>query len=416
MPHIPDPSRSRMLRLTALCTAAYFVSYISRINLSAAMVEIAASGFAPETTIALALSICSVTYGAGQILSGWLGDTFRPQAIVCLGFLLTGSMNLLVAWLPDPRFLCIIWAVNGFAQSMMWPPMVKLLSSQLNQQDYAKACMWVSWGSSFGTIAVYLFTPFILGNADFRAIFIVCGGCALGMAIVWHALCRRLFRNWTASSPAADIASDQQPHLSDVRPLGLRAIFLVGMVILSIMMQGALRDGVTNWLPTLLTNTFSLDNGTAILSGVCLPIFHILCTRLASWVYSRFLRNELICAGTIFAVGFTGVTLLSFFGAGNALCTVILLGLLVGCMHGVNLILVCMVPPYFGKYGHVSLISGIVNSGTYVGAAISTYGIALFSDVFGWHSTLYLWGAIAAVGMLICWCMARRWARFVRQS
>ena len=108
MPHIPDPRRSRMLRLTALCTAAYFVSYISRINLSALMVEIVARGFAPETTIALALSICSITYGAGQILSGWLGDTFRPESIVCLGFLLTGSMNLLVALLPDPQYLCII--------------------------------------------------------------------------------------------------------------------------------------------------------------------------------------------------------------------------------------------------------------------------------------------------------------------
>ena len=415
MPHIPDPRRSRMLRLTALCTAAYFVSYISRINLSALMVEIVARGFAPETTIALALSICSITYGAGQILSGWLGDTFRPESIVCLGFLLTGSMNLLVALLPDPQYLCIIWAINGFAQSMMWPPMVRLLSGQLNQQEYAKACMWVSWGSSFGTIAVYLFTPFILGAADFRALFTLCGGCALGMAAVWRMLCRRFLGN--ASAVPADEAAPAEPApLPAGQTLGFGAVVLVGMVILSIMMQGALRDGVSNWLPSILSNTFHLDNGTAILSGVCLPIFHILCTRLASWVYSRFLRNELICAGAIFAAGFAGVMLLALVGAGNALGTVLLLGLLVGCMHGVNLILVCMVPPYFGRYGHVSLISGVVNSGTYIGAAISTYGIALFSDVFGWHSTLYLWAAIAAAGMLLCWCTARRWARFVRQG
>lgn len=62
--------RQAFIRLTALCTIVYFVSYISRINLSAAMVEIVRTGFSPESTVALALSMCSVTYGAGQIVSG----------------------------------------------------------------------------------------------------------------------------------------------------------------------------------------------------------------------------------------------------------------------------------------------------------------------------------------------------------
>ena len=40
-------------RLTALCTAAYFTSYLSRLNLAVVMVELIRCGFAPRETAAL---------------------------------------------------------------------------------------------------------------------------------------------------------------------------------------------------------------------------------------------------------------------------------------------------------------------------------------------------------------------------
>ena len=65
--------------VTAICATAYFVSYVTRTNLAAIMVAVVESGFAPEATVALALSVCSVTYGIGQIVNGYLSDRIRPQ-------------------------------------------------------------------------------------------------------------------------------------------------------------------------------------------------------------------------------------------------------------------------------------------------------------------------------------------------
>ena len=168
-------------------------------------------------------------------------------------------------------------------------------------------------------------------------------------------------------------------------------------------------------MPTLVSDTFNLGSSVAILSGVFLPIFHIICTNIASRVHARFITNELTCSGVIFAVGCISALLLALLSGSNVIITVILLAILVGCMHGVNLMLICMVPPRFRKYGHVSLVSGIVNSSTYIGAAISTYGIAGFSGAFGWNSTLYLWAAIAAAGMLICLGFAKKWKKFISE-
>ena len=42
----------------------------------------------------------------------------------------------------------LLWSINGFAQSLMWPPLVKIMATNLNSADYERACVRVSWGSS----------------------------------------------------------------------------------------------------------------------------------------------------------------------------------------------------------------------------------------------------------------------------
>ena len=127
-----DPAyRRRFIRLTALCTFAYFVSYLSRINLEAVMVEIVSTGFTGKETAALALSVNAIAYGAGQIISGWLGDRCRPQNVMLCGFVLAGAVNLGVGLCPGGGVLIPLWAVNGFAQALMWPPLVKLMAQNM---------------------------------------------------------------------------------------------------------------------------------------------------------------------------------------------------------------------------------------------------------------------------------------------
>jgi OPA family glycerol-3-phosphate transporter-like MFS transporter len=85
-------------------------------------------------------------------------------------------------------------------------------------------------------------------------------------------------------------------------------------------------------------------------------------------------------------------------------------------MHGVNLMLVCMVPAFFKKRGKVSTVSGVINACTYVGSAASTYGIARLSGTIGWHSTVLVWVGIASLGTLICALTARPWKRFIEKD
>lgn len=390
-----------------LCALAYFISYVSRVNFSAALVEVVDSGFAAKTTAALALTVCSVTYGAGQIISGYLGDRCKPQNLILTGFVITACVNLCVGFLQQDVLLVPLWGMNGFAQALMWPPMVAILSSRLSEADYQEACVRVSWGSSFGTIAVYLFAPALISVLNVRWVFFISSMAALIMLIVWKLTFERSF-----GAVGTTGGKGRQAEAVPAVRFDRSAILLIGAVIAAIILQGFLRDGVTNWTPSYVSDIFRVSSSTAILSGVILPVFSILCFQFSHIIHRRWLKNEMVCAAAFFLTGCLAAMALAVLDGQNMILSLVSLALLVGSMHGVNLMLISMVPHYFGKYGRVSLVSGILNAGTYIGSALSAYGIAVYTELFGWQSTILLWAATALAGAALCLCLKRKWQRF----
>ena len=398
--------------LVVLCSVVYFVSYVSRINLGTVLVEVIASGYAPKTVAALALTACSITYGAGQLVSGYLGDKFKPQNIILIGFIITALMNLCVGTVGDGSILVLLWAINGFAQAFMWPPLVKILSNLLNDDDYKKACVRVSWGSSLGTVSMYLLAPVIIKFFDVRIVFIISGALAAVMAIIWKSVYEKYKPFKVCGNSEEKPSRKAEANSTSAVKFNKSSIVLLALIMLAIMLQGALRDGVTNWTPTYISEIFKLNSSISILTGVILPVFSLLSFTFVSFVNRKFIKNELVCAGVTFGVGAASAVLLLAFGSSNVALSLVLLALLVGSMHGVNLILVCMIPAYFARFGKVSFISGLINSCTYLGAAISTYGIAVFTDVFGWNKTIVLWSVVAFLGALICIAISKKWVSF----
>ena len=85
--------------------------------------------------------------------------------------------------------------------------------------------------------------------------------------------------------------------------------------------------------------------------------------------------------------------------------------LIVGGVHGVNLMLICIAPKRFKSYGNIATMSGVLNFSTYVGSAVSTYGFAVISEQSGWNTTIGMWIAIAALGTVLCFASAKKWEK-----
>lgn len=124
--------------LIALCAVCYFVSYISRINYGAVILEIERSEDISKVAASMAVTGSFITYGFGQLISGWMGDRMKPERLIFAGLLISALMNALVPSFPRPSLILIFWCINGFAQALMWPPMVKILSAFLDEEGYKK--------------------------------------------------------------------------------------------------------------------------------------------------------------------------------------------------------------------------------------------------------------------------------------
>lgn len=386
-----DKGNSTANKLILLFACTYMVSYLTRINygtIISAMVN--QTGFAKDS-LSMALTGSFITYGVGQIISGILGDRFSPKKLVACGFIVTIVMNILLPFCVNPWLMCALWCVNGFAQSFMWPPLVRLMSSMLSVEAYQKASVRVSWGSSVGTILLYLCSPLILSILSWQWVFWICAACGICMLLVW-----------LKAAPNGEVKQTVKPQ--NMQSKNLKGIFspLMIAIMVAIALQGMLRDGVTTWMPSYISETYHLDSGVSILSGVLLPLFSILSFQVSSRMYGGRLKSPVSCSAIIFAMGTVAAFGLFLINGTSAAVSVLLSALLTGCMHGVNLMLICMIPPFFKREGNVSTVSGVLNSCTYVGSAVSTYGIALLSEWIGWRYTVLLWCAIAAAGGIIC--------------
>lgn len=393
----------RARRLAALLTVLYAASYATRVNFGAIVAEMTrATGFS-KGALSLSLTGAFVTYGLGQLVSGWLGDRFSPRSMLAGGFSATAMMNLLMVFAKSPAVMAAIWCVNGFAQSFMWPPIVRLLVRNTTSDEYKEGVVLVSLGSSVGAILVYLISPLFITLWGWRTVFgagAVCGAVAVPVVLIFCPDAEPLSAD--AGSPREKIPRKKISRL-------FSPVVIAAMA--AIILQGALRDGVTTWMPSYVSETYSLGSAAAILTGVFLPLFSMVCFRAAGTVYEKKIKDPMICAGVFFACGTAAAAALFAVTGRSAVASVIASVLLTGAMHGVNLILVCMLPEFFGDTGAVSFMTGALNTCTYVGSATSTYLFSLLTERAGWRTTTGAWLVVAAAGAVICFASARAWKR-----
>ena len=150
---------------------------------------------------------------------------------------------------------------------------------------------------------------------------------------------------------------------------------------------------------------------TAILISGLLPVLSMVSIALSTWLFSRN-GDETVSASILFGLSFVCAAVMAIIFPGPATVGVALFALLAGSMHGVNQMIICFTPTRFEPYGRVSTFSGLLNCFVYVGAAVSTYGFAGFSEAFGWRSTMLLWTGIALLGTLFCLICIPKWRAF----
>ena len=403
--------------IIALCSLVYFVSYFSRKDFAAVMEGMISESVIEKSLAGLALTMLFIFYGIGQLISGYLGDKFKPLYIISFGLSLTTFCNFLMPFASSDVLMVILWGINGFAQAMLWPPIVKILSAHLTHEQYVTANLIVTSAAHVATILLYLFVPICLEFMSWEAVFYTSSTLSLVALVIFIvSLGLVLPKEPTVKvEKKVENVSSAEPVFSLFRKTGVIPIFVC------IIACGFLRDGIESWLPTLYSEAFGRGASESILVSVILPIFSIISVTLIKVLHKNSLfNNEASGSAVLFSLALILCIPLAFFISVNAVwarvISLVLTALICSAMHGINFLLISCVPGRFARFGRASTVSGITNSFIYIGAAVATYGIALVSDYLGWTVTVITWIAIALLGASMTLPAYRRYTAFIKDE
>mgnify|MGYP002625441127 CR=1 FL=1 len=409
--------------LSILCPLVYFASYLTRKDYSIVLQAIIENEGLLREQVGRVESLAVISYGAGQIISGILGDRFKPQNLIKLGLSVTVVCNLLMPFTPA-ELRVAVWFVNGFAQSMLWPPLVRIMAAIMNEKQYNTVSANTNVAGLTGTIFIYLSSSLIWLKFfhSWKLTFFTSAAIGAVILVLWIVGFGRLKNVPALRFERKKAGSDDAEENEDAPAEGSKGKLTLGLLMssgfvfiaLAIIAQGALRDGITDWVPTFISDTFSQSSDKAILKSVVLPVIGVVSMKLVGIAANKWVREEVNGAGVTFLAGTALCAVLFFVYAHNEYVTLGVSALIVGMMHAINFFLICVVPAKFEKYGIVSTMSGIINSLTYVGASAGVYLFGKIADneALGWNTVLLSWVVIAAVGTAACFLAVRPWKKF----
>lgn len=397
------------------CFVAYASSYIGRINYSAALASILAEGFFTKAEAGIVGSVFFIAYGSCQLLWGILGDRLSPFKMILTGLCLASVSNLAFSFTQSYLTMSVIWGLNGISHSMLWSPILRILSNIINEDFRQKACLRISLAIPSGTIFAYLLSAFIIKYSDWRTIFII-SFIFLITAFLFFVF---TFIQIRPHLSVIDSPLKNTKTLSDKESLhkkGFTAILLSSglfVAILPTILHGTLKEGISVWLPTMISETYGTSVSSSVLLTILLPLCYAAGAYLISPVYNKVMRrNEMATAAFTMLVAVFPLVALLFMNKLSPIISVALMAAVTTAAHSYNYLLITLVPVRFARLGKTATVTGIMNSSAYLGCAAATYGLGAIAQNYGWNKTVYIWLIIALIIVIICVLLTKRWKQF----
>lgn len=404
MKRVLDGKKATVLFL--LCWVAYFSSYLGRLNYSSAMSSIMDDGVLTLSQAGLISMIYFFAYGGGQFCNGILGDKLKPELMIFAGLFLSGIANLLMGMVSVFPVMAVLWGINGYTQSMIWPPVIRIFAEKFTYERKRKYSVDITSSMAVGTLMSYFLSACALKLFQWYAVFYLAAGILLCISVVWIVGYRSItqengeteFYEKEAGKPARKIAmaGGRQSFGALLVRSGLIAI------VFPVMIHGILKDGITQWVPTYIYNSFDVSASFSVIITMILPLINLSGAYLARFSSKRHPDQEVRTSALFFGVATAALVGLYLFGSKQIVVTALLFAVITASMMAVNTLYVNMIPLHFEASGRVSTVSGFLNSVAYLGSVISTFTIGVMVEKAGWAATIASWTVITGAAFAVC--------------
>lgn len=391
----------------------YCASYFIRTCYASTIAPIAEEGIYTKGEIGLIGTAFFVCYGVGQLISGLIGDKINPFFMVFFGSILGAGCCFLMPAAGSLGMLIGVWAINGFFQSMLWSPILRVFSETIDESLRKKAILNIALSLPVGTVLAYLMSSLIIKYFKWQYVFVV-GGAVVILAVLFAGIAVLSSKNnleKVTDAPLQNVKIQKNGDKKGLLPLALTSGLFIIMV--PAFLHGMMRDGITNWVPAMISEVYGVSTSFSIFVTIALPIFNAFGAYLVTPLYKKLGENEMKTAGVTGLVALVPLLLMLFMNKFPVYVIIVLLAVTTSVMYALNYLIISLVPVRFSRQGFTSGVSGILNSGTHIGCALSSYGFGAIAEKTGWTAVIIVWIVSSLLITVFSFAVNKKWGRFL---
>ena len=359
--------------------ALYCTVYICRYNLTIASAYFESDGIINTAQYGLMCGVFSATYSIGRLINGYIGDRADRRLMICGGIALTGVANLVIGFLPPYQAMLIFWAINGYAQSMIWGPLLTTVTSLISVSYRSLAASFFTSSVAIGSVLGILIANYTILHYGTRWAFFI-PACIAGLLSIASIF---TFRKNSKNQAERNIQLvNIIPRIPKIFPVISAAFF-----------HGWIKDNVSNWAVIFFNRRFSIDIGNISCFVLLVPLIGLIGRLIYPIVYKLSKENEHLVS----IIGFVCCGIAALILCYSTLVTIaaVCMCLIAAMISLVNTSMLSMYPMRFASHGNISSISGLMDFATYLGSSISA---VIYGSIFSEGSNRFSW-------MFISWAM-----------
>ncbi|HCR41997.1 TPA: hypothetical protein DIV45_01365 [Patescibacteria group bacterium] len=390
----------KRILFTSWITYAGF--YLTRVNISVAIPGMIQEFGISKTVMGAVLSALFFAYAAGQFINGQMGDKFGSKKLVAVGLLGTAIINVIFGFTGN--FLAgmiLLWALNGFFQSMGWAPTVKLVANWFPSQDRGRAAGILGTSYQIGNVLSLALAGVVVGALGWRWAFWAPVGIMVLLSIHW--LWRVQEKAEDVGLKPVEIATPATGFRSTLRyVLTSRYIWLVALSLFGL---NIVRYGFLDWAPTYFFEVQKAHIATAAYKSIIFPLAGSIGALSAGWLSDRFCQSRRAPVSVILLVILVAAILIfPHWPAELWWAGLINLAVIGFATYGPHVLMVAALPMDLGTKEMAASATGFIDGWGYIGAALTGVGTGYLLDRFGWNSAFDFWvaGAVVAAALIAC--------------
>lgn len=421
----------------------YIIFYICRKNISVALPAIEDALHYSKVQLGLLGSSLYFSYAAGKFINGIIADNTNAKRILPTALFISALVNLLFVvcahFIPNEIsffglppvsillwVLAFFWGVNGWFQSMGFPPIAKNLSYWFANKE--RGVKWSLWSSSHevGTYISVILSGYLIAHYGWESVFYV----PAFIAIIFCFFFYKNLQDKPASIGLPDIEKYKDPdYVEPVKESNEEDSYTyadifkkyiiknptVWLLAIAYIFVYVVRYGSIDWIAMYLVDTkqYGLEAAAHRLSF--LPLVGVLGTIGAGFVSDKFFKGKrapvnILClvllALSIYLFKIDFRADLKLFGV--PIMEYIYISAIGVFTCGPQVLIGGLSAVESSSKKVASAVTGFCGMFGYIGAILSGVGTGFIIQKFSWNGAINFWILSALISLVICLILLKK--------